>query len=90
MAIVGGILMAIGGIAGLVFYIQILIKAFQTSIGWGLGSLIVSPVALVFVFTHWAETKKPFLYWLLTLVPCILGAILMAIGAASSMSTMPQ
>jgi hypothetical protein len=90
MSILGGILMAIGAIGMLIFGIQILIKAFKTSIGWGLGSLIVPFVALIFVFTHWAETKKPFLYLLLCLVPNVLGMILMFMGGAGNVSAVPQ
>jgi hypothetical protein len=90
MTILGGILLAVGAIGMLIFGIQILIKAFKTSIGWGLGSLIVPFVALIFVFTHWADTKKPFLYSLLCLVPYIIGMVLMGMGAVSNMPSVPQ
>ncbi len=80
MATAGMALAALAGIAMLVFSIQILIVAFKTSIGWGLGSLLVPFVILVFVFTHWAETKKPFLYCLACLPVYIIGFVLMAMG----------
>ena len=54
LAVVGFILALIGGII-------ILIAAFQESVLWGLGMLLVPAVGLVFVFTHWQETKKAFL-----------------------------
>jgi hypothetical protein len=70
-------LMAVGAIGGLVFGIMILIKAFQTSIVWGLGSLFIPFVILVFVAMHWGLTKKPFLYlvgcWILMIVGGTLG-----------------
>ncbi len=76
-------LMAVGAIGSLVFGIMILIKAFQTSILWGLGSLLVPFVILVFVAMHWGLTKKPFLYlvgcWVLMLIGGALG------GAAAGM-----
>ena len=60
MAIAGLILMGVGGIAALVGGIMVLIKAFQTSVIWGLGSLLIGPVMLIFVIMHWEESKKGF------------------------------
>jgi len=52
LAILGTALMVIGGIGLFVFSIMILIKAFQTSIGWGIGSLLLSfPIMWIFVFS---------------------------------------
>ena len=76
-------LMAVGAIGSLVFGIMILIKAFQTSILWGLGSLFIPFVILIFVVMHWDLTKKPFLYslgcWVVMLIGGVLG------GAAAGM-----
>ncbi len=57
----GLVLMVLGGLVCAVGGIWILVKAFQTSVLWGLGCLFVPFVSLVFVFTHWADTKVPFL-----------------------------
>jgi hypothetical protein len=35
--------------------------AFQTSVWWGLGSLLLPLVSLIFVIMHWPVAKKPFL-----------------------------
>jgi len=88
MAMAGMALAALAGIAMLVFSIQILIMAFKTSIGWGLGSLLIPFVILVFVFKHWSETKKPFLYTLACLPVYIIGFVLMAMGGGG-MSVTP-
>lgn len=63
--------------------IVILINAFKESILWGLASLFIPLVALVFVFMHWADNKKPFLIY-------IAGAVLLGIGAALSPGAMSQ
>ncbi len=84
MATIGTILMAVAGIAMLVFGIQILIVAFKTSLGWGLGSLLIPIVGLVFVIKHWQETKTPFLRSLIALVVFIVGSGLGVMGAAGT------
>ena len=77
------LLMAVGVIVSFVFSIIILIQAFKTSILWGLGSIFIPFVILVYVFMNWADTKKSFLYviggWVLTVVGGVLG------GASSAL-----
>jgi hypothetical protein len=73
-------LTGLASIALLIFTIQILIVAFQESIGWGLGSLIVPFVILVFVFTHWEQTKTPFLRSIIAMVVLALGSGLSVFG----------
>ena len=88
MAYLGTALVVLGSVGSLIFGIMILIKAFQTSIGWGLGSLLLSfPVMLIFVFTHWAETKKPFLYSLLCWVLVAVGAVVGVMAAGTGIPT---
>lgn len=56
--------------------IMILVAAFRESPMWGIAVLIVPFAQIVFVLTHWAETKKPFLLiWLV-------GVPLLAVGFA--------
>lgn len=50
----------------------LLVLAFQENIWWGLGSLLVSPVLLVFAILHWHKSKTPFL---IHLAGCALFAI---------------
>ena len=79
MAIVGLILMFGGMIVAAVGGIMLLIKVFKVSVAWGLGSLFVPLVSLVFVFKYRADAKKPFLIQLAGAGAMILGMVL---GAA--------
>ena len=63
MAIVLLGLTAMGGLVMLVGGILILIAAFKENIWWGLGSLLLPIVALVFVAMHWDRSRKGFLIW---------------------------
>ena len=81
MDIVGMILMAVGGIVMLVGSIMFLIAAFQESLLWGLGSIFVPFVSLIFLIMHWDKAGKPFLIQLAGMVPMIVGSFLM--GAAA-------
>jgi hypothetical protein len=78
-------LMALGSVGCLVFSIIILVKAFQKSVIWGLGSLFVPFVVLVFIFMNWDATKKPFLYSLGCWVIGMLGFALGAMGGTATM-----
>ena len=84
MQIIALILMAIGGIGALIFAIQLLIMAFKESILWGLGSLFIPFVILVFVIMNWQATKTPFLRYIGCLVLTVIGAVL---GGASGIPT---
>ena len=59
MAAIGGILALVASLGMLVFGIQILIKAFQQSIWWGLGYLFVPFVGLFYIVMFWDDAKKP-------------------------------
>ena len=84
MAILGTILSLAGLVVCLIFYIQILIKAFKTHILWGLGSLFIPFVGLVYVIKNWDDCKSPFLKSLIGVGIMIVGTILTVMGAASS------
>ncbi len=62
------------GMAGL-GALMILWAAFKDSIFWGLVCLFIPFVSLLFVVTHWSETKTGFLLHLL-------GWVVLGIGAA--------
>jgi hypothetical protein len=70
------ILIVIGGIISVVYGIILLIKAFQTSIWWGLGYIFIPLVALIFVVVHWDVAKKPFLMGLLCIPFFLVGFML--------------
>jgi hypothetical protein len=71
------------GIAGIV----LLTQAFQQSILWGLGYLLVPFVALIFVAMYWHDTKKPFLYLLGGLAVFIVGIALGGSGDMANLAT---
>ena len=81
MAVIGGLLMVVGGIIMFVGGIMFLITAFKESVLWGLGTMFVPFVGLIFLITHWQDAKKPFLIQLMGLPFYILGLICMAAGA---------
>lgn len=51
--------------------ILILIEAFGESPVWGFGVLVLPIVQTIFVFTHWHETKTPFLTMLFLGIPLL-------------------
>lgn len=59
-------MLVIGGIGTL-------IAAFSTSVWWGLGCLLISPVSLVFLILHWDVAKNPFFLQVAGLVLMLLG-----------------
>ena len=69
LIVLGYIVMAVGGI-------WILVLAFQDSVLWGILCLCVPLASLVFVATHFEDTKKPFFIWLAGLPIYILGAVM--------------
>lgn len=70
LAVLGMILSFVGGI-------WLLVVAFKTSVWWGLGSLFIPLVGLIFVILHWQPSKKPFLI-------SVVGTVLLIIGAMNS------
>lgn len=45
---------------------------------WGVGSLLLGPVLLVYVVLNWSENMKPFLYYVGGVILMIMGAAMMA------------
>ena len=83
-----GILIA-AGIAANVAQIQVLILAFQESVGWGLAALLV-PLALpIFGFTHWDRAKYPMISMMLLSGVAMLGFGLMIAGGLMALETPP-
>ncbi|QQP95891.1 hypothetical protein [Lysobacter enzymogenes] len=71
------ILMVVGGLICFGAGLWLLVLAFQESIWWGLGSLLLSPVMLVYVILHWSEAKVPFLINLGGIAVAIVGVMMM-------------
>lgn len=84
MSALGGLLLFLGLGIGVVFGIILLIKAFQTSVLWGLAYLFIPFAALVYVFTHWEQSKKPFLSSLIGIPLVVLGVVIMVSQAEPS------
>ena len=70
-----GILVVIGYIVMFVGAIMLLIAAFQESVLWGIGCLLVPFVALFFVITHWDVAKNGFLIQMGGLAIVIVGIL---------------
>lgn len=54
----------------------IVVNAFRESVLWGLGSLLIPFVALIFGIMNFAANKIPLLL-------CLIGAVLIAVGMPS-------
>ena len=80
------ILISLGSLIAFVGAIWILVLAFKKSILWGLGSLFLAPVMLVFAIMNWSDCKKPFLIWLGGFVLIIAGVVM---GGADAYSQLP-
>ena len=75
LLIVGVVVMIVGGV-------MVLIAAFRESVLWGLGCLFFWPVNLIFIVTHWQESKTGFLIQLA-------GGALMVVGILIGGATGP-
>lgn len=62
-----GILLALGG------SLVTLVRAFQTSVAWGVFSLLIPVVGLIFYFCHWDRARRSFFC-------SVVGAFLIAAG----------
>lgn len=72
----GVVLLAVGAIISLVYSVALLIVTFRVSVWWGLGSLFVPLVGLLFVVMHWEEAKNPFLKSFFAIPFIVLGILL--------------
>ena len=68
------------GAAGLLLIaggsLYILVRAFTTSVRWGVGCLLVSPVMIVFAMLHWDDAKAGVLATVAGTVVLFLGGML--------------
>jgi len=56
IVVIGGIL---GVLAMLVSWIWVVVIAFKDSAGWGIGSLLLNPLALIYALKHRDRCKRP-------------------------------
>jgi hypothetical protein len=76
LEIVGDSMLLIGVLIGLYYGIRILILAFQTSVLWGLGCLLIPFFEVVYVIAYWDTAKTPFLRMLLAIPLVVVGSYL--------------
>lgn len=88
MAILGLGLILIGALIALVGWVMILIEAFKESVLWGLGSLFIGIVGLIFVIMHFEQTKKGLFIYLGGAVLIGIGICLGAMGAPADVPTL--
>lgn len=69
-------LITAAGLIILWYGVRILILAFQTSILWGLGCLLIPGFEVVFVIVYWDTAKTPFLRMLLAIPLVVAGSYL--------------
>lgn len=75
LEIVGIASILIGVVISLLYGIQILILAFQASVLWGLGCLLIPFIDLLFVIIYWDIAKAPFLRMLLAIPFLVVGSL---------------
>jgi hypothetical protein len=76
MEIAGTGLFLVGLLVAIAGWIMIVVAAFRVSALWGIGSLLIPLVALIFVITHWEEGGKGFLTQLAGTAIFVMGAII--------------
>ena len=72
----GHLLTSLGSIVVLIGAIWIIVEAFKTSILWGIGTLLLPIITLIFVFMHWDDAKKPFMIYLAGIALVVLGVLI--------------
>jgi hypothetical protein len=68
-------LLVLGAVAALVGGLMVLVAAFRTGVLWGLACLLVPFAGLVYVLTHWEESRTGFLLNLAGLAVVALGVL---------------
>jgi hypothetical protein len=72
----GALLTMAGGIALVIGAIWLVVVTFQNGILWGLASLFIPFVSLIFVMGHWTESKTPFLLQVAGVVLIVIGIVM--------------
>ena len=87
MFITGFVLAGLGIYAAFVGAIWFLAKAFGKGIGWGLASLLLPPLGLVFAVKHWGIAWRPLTLNILGSVGATGGAAILAMSVAADAGT---
>jgi hypothetical protein len=77
MGALGMILLVVGGIISAIGGIWFIIVAFQESVLWGLGCLLIPFVSLIFLITHWRDASRPFWVSLLGSIITLVATLMM-------------
>jgi Leucine-rich repeat (LRR) protein len=56
-------------------WLWLLVAAFRQRVWWGLGVLLLPPLALIFLFAHWRNASRPFL-------ACLAGSAVLGLAFA--------
>lgn len=89
MAIIGGILAFVGGIALLVFWIMTLVKQFKSGQTlWGVLTIFIGILAPIWCFMN--GHKSLGMRFVIAFVVYLIGFAITAGGAVSQMQNMPQ
>ena len=73
MEIIGYLFIIVGITLALVGDVMIIMQAFKISLLWGLGTLFLPIIGLIFIIMYWDKTKKYVMWVLLSLPFLIIG-----------------
>ena len=85
MMVAAFILAALGGLLSTAGGIWLMVRAFHTSVGWGLAVLLLPIANLVYTVMHWKPARAPFLVSLLGVALMIAALVASASGGISLM-----
>ena len=63
----------LGVVLSVVGWLWLVVNAFRTSTMWGIGSLLISPISLIFGLLNFAENKIPLLLSVVGIVLYFMG-----------------
>ncbi|HEV3234273.1 MAG TPA: hypothetical protein VG329_06970 [Candidatus Dormibacteraeota bacterium] len=89
VGILGGLLIFAGFIVAIIGYIRLILLAFRLGgTGWGIGSIFISLIGLIFGIIHWNEGgKSPVMFEIAGYLLLIVGYILLFIGIIAAGGT---
>jgi hypothetical protein len=76
MDFIGTVFIVVGIVLSIAAYVMIVIEAFKTTIWWGIGTLLIQIVGLVFVIMYWDQTKKYVMWIILSILLVVIGSMM--------------
>ena len=76
MNFIGKVFIVVGIVLSIAAYVMIVIEAFKTTIWWGIGTLLIQIVGLVFVIMYWDQTKKYVMWIILSILLVVIGSMM--------------